>query len=226
VSQSYVALKLSNDATAQAELHIMILYGTYFSPFARRVGAALLSRGVAFEHQPINGFEAPGEASRLNPVGRIPVLKLENGERLIDSWAILDFIDGLQPADLKLLPTAEAERSGELKIVAIATAACEIVGLLNLIGTTPVGSMMRRRDRLSEQLHGGVSALENWAAKQRPRSPLTIGTISAVVAFDYLKLARPETQWGAIAPALDKLTGEMRDECWFSNTNPLGASNE
>jgi glutathione S-transferase len=203
----------------------MILYGTYYSPFARRVGAALVSRDIAFEHIPINGFEAPAEASRLNPVGRIPVLELPSGERLIDSWAILDFLDGQQPAGSKLLPAEGAARIAELKTVAITTAVCEIVGLLNTIGSATVGNMLRRRERLSEQLLGGARALDDWAGGQSSQQSLTIGTISAVVTLEYLKLVRPDTGWDSVAPALGRIADKLKIERPFSSTNPLDTAN-
>src|ERR1044071_2756385 len=71
----------------------MRLVGTYVSPFARRVAAALVSRSIAYEHEDLNGYANPVRARELNPVGKVPILILDDGERLIDSAAIFDHLN-------------------------------------------------------------------------------------------------------------------------------------
>ncbi len=71
----------------------MMLIGQYDSPFVRRVGIALTTYGVAFEHKPWSVF---GDAERIapyNPLRRAPTLVLEDGEAIVDSLAILTVID-------------------------------------------------------------------------------------------------------------------------------------
>jgi glutathione S-transferase len=73
----------------------MKLIGTYFSPFTRRVAAALIALGIPYEHDDLNGYTDPARARQLNPVGKVPVLVLDSGEHLIDSAVILDYLDEL-----------------------------------------------------------------------------------------------------------------------------------
>ena len=82
----------------------MKLIGTYVSPYARRVAAALVSRAVPYEHEDLNGYANPARARELNPVGKVPVLVLDDGERLIDSAAILDHINELVGPERALVP--------------------------------------------------------------------------------------------------------------------------
>jgi len=58
----------------------MKLIGTYFSPFSRRVAAALTYLNLSFEHEDLNGYQDPIRAREFNPVGKVPILLLENGE--------------------------------------------------------------------------------------------------------------------------------------------------
>ena len=50
----------------------MKLVGVYLSPYVRRVAAAMISRGLPYEHEPVNGYREYEVASRYNPVGKVP----------------------------------------------------------------------------------------------------------------------------------------------------------
>ena len=98
----------------------MILIGQYDSPFVRRVAIALRLYRIAFEHRPWSTF---GDADRIapyNPLRRVPTLVLEGGESLIESTAILDYLDELVGPERALIAARGAERRHGLKICALA----------------------------------------------------------------------------------------------------------
>ncbi|GLS28933.1 Glutathione S-transferase [Mesorhizobium albiziae] len=99
----------------------MILIGQYDSPFVRRVGVALTLYGLPFEQRPWSSF---GDAEKLrayNPLTRVPTLVLDNGDVLIESHAILDYLDSLVPAERAMFPKDEPARYRALKVAALAT---------------------------------------------------------------------------------------------------------
>jgi glutathione S-transferase len=103
----------------------MILIGQYDSPFVRRVGIALTLYGLPFEHKPWSTF---GDADRIrpyNPLTRVPTLVLDDGEVLIESHSILDYLDSLVPVDRRMFPAAEPARHQALKVAALATGTAE-----------------------------------------------------------------------------------------------------
>ncbi len=71
----------------------MMLIGQYDSPFVRRVGIALTTYGVAFEHRPWSTFGDADQIAAYNPLRRVPTLVLEDGEAIVDSLAILMVVD-------------------------------------------------------------------------------------------------------------------------------------
>ncbi|MHB8284667.1 MAG: glutathione S-transferase family protein, partial [Caulobacteraceae bacterium] len=97
----------------------MILIGQYDSPFVRRVGVAMRLYGLNFEHRPWSAF---GEAriAQYNPLRRVPTLVLDDGEVVIESWAILDYLDERAGAKA-LIPERGEERRKVLKVCALAT---------------------------------------------------------------------------------------------------------
>src|ERR1041385_7135948 len=68
---------------------------------------------------------------QTNPLGRIPSLILANGDPLIDSAAILDWLDEQAGPDRALLPAGGAPRGEAFQRLALATGAIEKFGGAN-----------------------------------------------------------------------------------------------
>ena len=99
----------------------MILIGQYDSSYVRRVGIALRLYGLPFEHRPWSVFSDGEKVQAVNPLMRVPTLVLDDGDIVADSNSMLDYIDGLVPAENRLLPQTEPERRRALRIITFAT---------------------------------------------------------------------------------------------------------
>ena len=73
----------------------MILVGQYDSPFVRRVAVTLHHYGMPFERQVLSVFADAAAVRAVNPLGQVPALRLDDGETLFDSAAILDWLSTL-----------------------------------------------------------------------------------------------------------------------------------
>ena len=93
----------------------MILVGQYNSPYVRRVAVSLRVLGFAYEHDTRSVFSDFDAMRALNPLGRIPALVLDDGEVLIDSAAILDWLDQTAGPERALIPPGGAERRQALR---------------------------------------------------------------------------------------------------------------
>ena len=71
----------------------MFLIGQYDSPFVRRVAIAMRLYGLPFEHRPWSTFGDADKIAPYNPLRRVPTLVLDDGEALIESAMILDYLD-------------------------------------------------------------------------------------------------------------------------------------
>ena len=97
----------------------MILIGQYDSPFVRRVAIALRLYELNFEHRPWSTFGDADKIAPYNPLRRVPTLVLGSGEVLIESTAILDYLDDLVgPEDAMIAARGPARYRG-LKICAL-----------------------------------------------------------------------------------------------------------
>lgn len=149
----------------------MILIGQYDSPFTRRIGIAMTLYGMAFEHRPWSTF---GDADRIrpyNPLSRVPALVLDDGEVLIDSHMIIDYLGSLVPPGQAMFPRSEPERRRALKLAALGTGlADKAVGLF-----------------YEKQLHKEVS--QAWVARCRTQ----IGAVMDALESD--RAARKSACW-------------------------------
>ena len=99
----------------------MQLIGRYSSPFVRRVAVTMQHYGMAYEHHSVMPFGAGrGQVARLNPIARVPVLRLDDGEMLVDSAAILDHLDEVAGPEHALVPANGKARRRVLALLAIA----------------------------------------------------------------------------------------------------------
>jgi glutathione S-transferase len=99
----------------------MILIGQYDSPFVRRVAIALHLYGMAFEHRPWSTFGDGDKIAPFNPLRRVPTLVLKDGESLIESAMILDYLDELAGPQAAMIAASGIERRQCLKTCALAT---------------------------------------------------------------------------------------------------------
>jgi maleylpyruvate isomerase len=111
------------------------LYSFFRSSAAFRVRIALNLKGLPYEMVPIHlnkdgGQQRKPEFIAVNPQMRVPALALSSGDVLVQSLAIIEYLDDIHPEPPLLPPDALARA----KVRAIAQmVACDIHPLNNLI---------------------------------------------------------------------------------------------
>lgn len=103
----------------------MILIGMFDSPFVRRVAVSASLLGMPFEHRNWSVGRDFDRIRAYNPLGRVPTLVLDDGETLIESAMILDWLDEQAGPARALLPASGAARRKALTLMAVATGAAD-----------------------------------------------------------------------------------------------------
>jgi glutathione S-transferase len=103
----------------------MILIGQYDSPFVRRAAIALRLYGFRFEHRPWSTFGDADKIAPYNPLRRVPTLVLNNDESIIESAAIIDYLDELVGPEKAMIAASGVERRHGLRVCALATGLAE-----------------------------------------------------------------------------------------------------
>jgi len=106
----------------------MILVGQYDSPFVRRVAVSLHHYGIPFERNRLSVFQP--DMAEINPLVRIPSLIIDGDETLIDSGAILDYLDELAGPAKALMPPNGEERRRVMQATVLAAGAVEKCGVV------------------------------------------------------------------------------------------------
>lgn len=150
----------------------MMLIGMFDSPFVRRAAVQMELLGMPFEHRNWSVGRDAGEIKRYNPLGRVPTLVLDDGETLIESSAILDFLDETAGPDRALLPRSGAQRRRGLKLMAMATGAADkaVAQIYERIFRPEEKVHQPWIDRCRAQVDGALAELELACAALAPNS--------------------------------------------------------
>jgi maleylacetoacetate isomerase len=134
------------------------LYSYFRSSAAYRTRIALNLKGLAYETESIHltkggGRQHSPEFRAINPQRRVPALALDNGEVLIQSLAIIEYLDETHP-EPPLLPADPIARA---KVRAIAQIiACDIHPLNN------TGPLFYLKNQLKQEQDAINAWYANW----------------------------------------------------------------
>jgi glutathione S-transferase len=201
-----------------------VLYGRYASPFVRRVAVTMQLYGLKYRHMPMMPFGPDkAELAKFNPIARVPALQLADGEMLVDSAVILDYLDGLVGAERALITAEGKERRRVLTLLAVAHGANEKL----------VVSLYERHFRPREKWHrpwleacdkqvrDGFRWLNEefegpwFAGGQMTQADVTVG-----VFWLFARGKRPNFFAGLGCTKLDVLAGRLQETPAFQATLP------
>ena len=184
----------------------MLLVGNYDSPFVRRVAVALHHYGLKFERRIISVFMDFDEILKTNPLGKVPALTLDEGDTLVDSRIILDYLESLVAGDRRLLPAKEPARRTVLGTEAVALGLAEksVELRIELFRKNPATQDPGWISRLENQVTSALDWLENReGAPFFHGDSLTLPDITTAAAFTYLGHKLPDMVPRGKFPALE-----------------------
>jgi len=198
----------------------MTLVGQYDSPYTRRVAVSLGLLGFEFEHDTRSVFVDFESMRTTNPLGRVPSLILADGTTLIDSMAILDWLDQQAGPERALLPVGGPARHEALQRIALATGTIDKVmgGVYERLVRPERYRWADWIARCRTQAEGGLRALagQTWPADAR----LLQDWITTACMIVYVRLADPDLMPPGRYPALDAVSARCEALPAFKATWP------
>lgn len=169
----------------------MKLYNFGWGPYPRRLTIYLSEKGITdldrvdveFPHQP--ELWPPGFLSGLNPNGSLPVLELDDGRKIGQSLAIMEYLEERYPTPTLLGSTA-ADRAATRELVAVLDEATSFFGIWARQGSRlNVG-------RHEQSVEAAAVGAERFVAKLRVAESMVAGPFlrgDAVSIADVVSMA-------------------------------------
>ena len=198
----------------------MKLYSNAASPFARKCRVIAHELGLKLEEVRTLPVQEP-EFRKVNPLGKIPALVLEDGTVLFDSRVILEYLDH-RAGGGRIIPTEASTRFAALRLQALADGVMDASVLLVYEGRwrPPERHEPKWVDLQAGKVARGLTALE--AAPPPSGATPDIGQIALACALGYRDFRFPGT-WRADHPRLVAWLDEFaRRVPAFGATKPPG----
>lgn len=204
----------------------MLLIGMFDSPFVRRVAISMQLLDIAYEHADWSVGRDFERIRQHNPLGRVPTLVLDDGEALLESAAILDYLDDRVGPARALLPAGGPERRLALQQMALATGAADKgrEQIYERAFRPPEKHHEPWLQRCRAQMHGALAAIERHCEGLGARrwlvgNALSQADITVSCAFTFLRETQQREDLSARYPRLAALVDQRQTLAAFSNTH-------
>ena len=200
----------------------MKLIGTAGSPFTRKARIVLAEKRIDYEFVIDRPSEPGTRVPLFNPLGKVPVLVLDDDTTIFDSRVIVEYLDHASPVT-RLIPEDMRPRIQVRRWEALADGCTDAV-----IALTVEKRRAAERQTASwiERQQGKVDrALEAMSIELGTRSWccgdfFNLADVAVGCAMGYLDLRAPETNWRKLYPNLAKLIDKLEQRPSFRDTRP------
>ncbi|MDD2929473.1 MAG: glutathione S-transferase N-terminal domain-containing protein [Sideroxydans sp.] len=191
----------------------MKLIGSNTSPYVRKARLVLLEKNLPHDYVVDPPSDPNSEVYRVNPLGRIPALILDDGECIFDSVVIAEYADTLNDTPI-LIPRGDAMAHMRVRRwEALADGIMDSAVVVRNEVTRPPAMQLAS----TQALHNSAitHTLQHIAAQLGTRDwcegdALTLADLALVSALGYLDLRQPERDWRGTHPNLAAWFQRMR----------------
>jgi glutathione S-transferase len=201
----------------------MKLLASLLSPYARKVRVVLSEKRMDCELELVDISQPDNAALAHNPLGKIPVLLLDDGTPLYDSRVIVEFLDNISPIR-RLIPKGNRERIAVRRWEALADGVLDAAVLLRNETLRPPseqsaawiarqrGKAERGIARMAEDLDGLA-----WCYYDR----YTLADIAVGCCLGWLEFRKPgDVDWIGQHPTLARHFAKLSKRAAFAETAP------
>ena len=200
----------------------MKLIGSLTSPYVRKVRIVLAEKKIEYEFELDSPWSPGSNVPNINPLGKIPVLVLDEETTLFDSRVISEYLDNVAPNN-KLMPAPNRDRTEVKRWEALAAGICDAAALTFLERKRP--TERQDVDWITRQESKLIRGLE-YMAEQLGEHAWCMGThfsladIASGCALGYLAFRFPEIDWSVKHPNLARLYDKLMQRQAFADTIP------
>jgi glutathione S-transferase len=198
------------------------LIGSSASPFARKARVVAAEKRIEYTWELANPWAADSAVADFNPLGKVPVLVLDDGTALYDSRVICEFLDGASPIG-KLIPAGNRERIEVRRWEALADGIIDAGALARQEGQRPAHERSQSwTERQMKKVARGLDALESQLGARAfcCGNNLTLADIAVGCCLGWLDFRFPNLGWRDDRPNLARLAAKLAERPSFADTVP------
>jgi glutathione S-transferase len=200
----------------------MKLIGSLTSPYARKVRIVLAEKKIEYSFELDSPWAPDSKICDVNPLGKIPVLVLDDSTVLFDSGVIVEYIDSVAPNN-KLMPESNRERAEVKRWCSVADGICDAAALIFLENKRPKAQqssewISRQEDKITRSLEYMSKELgdTSWCMGTH----FSLADVATGCALGYLAFRFADIDWGEKYPNLARLYAKLMLRPTFADTVP------
>ncbi|HET7201550.1 MAG TPA: glutathione S-transferase N-terminal domain-containing protein [Burkholderiales bacterium] len=200
----------------------MKLIGSLASPFARKVRIVLAEKKIEYEFEVDNPWKADAVTAKFNPLGKVPVLVLDDGTALFDSRVIVEFLDNASPIS-RLLPAENRERVEVRRWEALADGVLDAGVAARLENQREAKTRNATWiDRQMGKVSGGLAAMDAELADKPwcAGNGYTLADVAAGVCLGWFDFRYPKMDWKKDHANLARHFAKLSERASFADTVP------
>src|SRR5215471_6467264 len=195
----------------------MKLIASPTSPYVRKVRIALAEKKIEYELVEASPWTPDTTVPQYNPLGKVPVLTLDDGTTLFDSRVIVEYLDTVSPVS-RLMPEPSRQRIVVKRWEALADGICDAAVAIVLEGRRP--AKQQNKDWLERQrskVDRGVTEFANELGDKAwcNGEAYSLADIAAGCTLGYLDFRHPAIDWRTQYPNLVKLAEKLAKRASF-----------
>jgi len=201
----------------------MKLVSSLTSPFGRKARIVLLEKKIPCQLQVENPWLPDSVVATINPLGKVPVLVLEDGVSVFDSRVIVEYLDHISPVG-HLIPSEPKSRMVVRGVEALADGVTDAAVLVFLEKKRPPEQQSADWITLQNKtLFSGLEALSE-ALGEKPwflGNSMTLADVACGCMLGYLDFRFSEIDWRSAHLNLAKLADKLATRPSFVETVPV-----
>lgn len=208
-----------NPLTLTHEISMKLL-GSLTSPYVRKTRIVLAEKKIDYDFELQSPWSEDSVVPNFNPLGKVPVLILDDGTALFDSRVIVEYLDNVTPNN-KLMPGPNRERTEVKRWEALADGLLDAAVAARLESQRPAAEqspafILRQREKIMRSL--AFMALELGDQPHCMGIPMSLADIAAGTALGYLRFRFPDIEWSQAHPNLARLYDKLSQRPSFQDT--------
>ena len=200
----------------------MRLLGSLTSPFVRKARIVLAEKKIDYSFELENPWDEKSRVPDANPLGKVPVLVLEDDSTMFDSRVIVEFLDSVSPIS-RLIPSGNREKIEVKRWEALAD------GVLDAAVTVVLERRRPAKQKSEPTIKRQMAKIERGLAVMsrdlgdKPwctGNAFTLADIACGVALGYIDFRHDAYDWRVLHANLAKLAAKLAERPSFADTVP------